>query len=528
MILDARALAPEQDPVAAGAVLVVGSGAAGIALSLALADRGRPVLLVESGGDHRDRAQVEVSSRLNTGLVQGLPYAGLTGGRSRALGGATGLWYGQCTRLHPEDVGERAWVPDSGWPLPFSELERWYPSAEDFFGLTGAGYGEERWAEHPSLPPVAWDGEHLLHDFTEYTPTPHLGERHRAELTRSPLITVLTHATVARVVLDGDRAGGVEVVAPDGRERALAAATVVLAAGAVENARILMLSDPAGIGLGGGARWTGRFLQDHPVVGTAEIEPLHGQWLQDRYQHLHRGRRRLYPKVRLSAQGQAEESLLAATAVIKHDQTDPRLDAARRVLGRTGPRPGGAELVRDAASAAGAVGPLARTAYRRWVKGLSAGPPASRVWLQVWLEQAPDPESRVLLADEVDELGLAKAAVDWRVGDAEVRTSRQLTRWVAADLARLGLAHVREREEMRDDDAWRAGVADAYHPAGTTRMSVAGGRGVVDADTMVHGVQGVYAAGSSTFPTAGYANPTLTIVALAHRLAHHLAGRQRA
>ena len=59
---------------------------------------------------------------------------------------------------------------------------------------------------------------------------------------------------------------------------------------------------------------------------------------------------------------------------------------------------------------------------------------------------------------------------------------------------------------------------------GTTRMSADPAQGVVDADCRVHGMANLYVAGSSVFPTCGSANPTLTIVALALRLAAHLKG----
>ncbi|MCW2525530.1 MAG: oxidoreductase, partial [Pseudonocardiales bacterium] len=94
-----------------------------------------------------------------------------------------------------------------------------------------------------------------------------------------------------------------------------------------------------------------------------------------------------------------------------------------------------------------------------------------------------------------------------------------MTRWIAADLHRLGIAEVRELPAMHDDDAWRAGVTDAFHPAGTTRMSVSATDGVVDENLQVHGVNGLHIVGGSVFPIGGYANPTLTIVALAIRLA---------
>jgi choline dehydrogenase-like flavoprotein len=60
---------------------------------------------------------------------------------------------------------------------------------------------------------------------------------------------------------------------------------------------------------------------------------------------------------------------------------------------------------------------------------------------------------------------------------------------------------------------------------GTTRMHADARKGVVDAQCRVHGTDNLYVAGSSVFPSGGYANPTLTLVALALRLADHLKGR---
>jgi choline dehydrogenase-like flavoprotein len=64
----------------------------------------------------------------------------------------------------------------------------------------------------------------------------------------------------------------------------------------------------------------------------------------------------------------------------------------------------------------------------------------------------------------------------------------------------------------------------SHHLMGTTRMHASARQGVVDADCRVHGVANLFVAGSSVFATGGYVNPTLTIVALAARLAHHLVG----
>ena len=509
------------------AVLVVGAGAAGLALVLALEEAGVPSVLIESGGDPRDRSAMDARAALNDGDVVGHPYVGLRDGRARVLGGATQLWHGQCVRLQPHVLAPRPWVPHSGWPLALAELVPWYEQAERWFRLSGRGYGPDRWHEHPRLSPLPWSPENLIDDFTEYTPTPHLGSQYHRRLKRSSLVTVMQGATVTKVLLEGRHARGVEVRGLDGRSEMVRGSIVVLATGAIENARILMLSDPTGVGVGTGRAHTGRYLQDHPVLNTLEVHPVNPAWLQDRASHLHRGRRRLYPKVRLAPAAQRREHLLDANAVLVHDHVTPDLDAVRRIVEALRRRRLPDRVIADSLRAVGAAGSLSRIAYRRWAKGLSAGRPASRVALQVWLEQVPDPDSRVRLGAARDPLGLPVAEVDWRIAPEELRTSRVLSQWVADDLERRGLASVRALPAMTDDGEWLASATDAFHPAGTTRMSSSPTDGVVDPDGRVHGLEGLYVAGSSVFPIAGYANPTLTIVALALRLADNLSSQAR-
>jgi choline dehydrogenase-like flavoprotein len=154
-----------------------------------------------------------------------------------------------------------------------------------------------------------------------------------------------------------------------------------------------------------------------------------------------------------------------------------------------------------------------------------------RAWLFSRCEQAPNPESRVVLTDQVDRLGLRRIGLDWRLTALDKHTIRTASKIFAREIGRLGLGRARLPRWLRNKDAdvwfndddpkWRR-LRGGNHHMGTTRMAQDERSGVVDKDCRVHGVENLYIAGSSVFPTCGFANPTLTIVELALRLADHL------
>ena len=138
-------------------------------------------------------------------------------------------------------------------------------------------------------------------------------------------------------------------------------------------------------------------------------------------------------------------------------------------------------------------------------------------------EQAPDPDSRVTLGDATDALGLPEIRLDWRLSEADKRSLQAVHRTIAEEFGRRVSAGCRIDEWLTADlTTWSSEMIGGNHHMGTTRMSDDPRTGVVDRDCRVHGMANLFVAGSSVFPTGGSANPTLTIVALALRLADHL------
>jgi len=131
-------------------------------------------------------------------------------------------------------------------------------------------------------------------------------------------------------------------------------------------------------------------------------------------------------------------------------------------------------------------------------------------------EQAPHPDNRVVLGEEYDKLGRRKVRMQTRWHEEDIRSVRRAQEVLAQEIARAGLGEYKIELEGELPTLATAGTS---HHMGTTRMHIDPTQGVVDANCRVHSVSNLYIASSSVFPTGGYANPTLTIVALSLRLA---------
>ncbi len=178
----------------------------------------------------------------------------------------------------------------------------------------------------------------------------------------------------------------------------------------------------------------------------------------------------------------------------------------RRAPGDVSP----AQLTRLAAAA-----PALVRASRRAPAGQG---PHTSFRVRVMGEQEPSAASRLVLARTTDRLGVPHAELTWRLSDLDVRSMVEGHHLVAASLG--GLLGGRVVTLLGPDGEPRP--QGGAHHMGTTRMSAVPRHGVVDPSCRVHGVRNLYVAGSSVFPTSGAANPTLTLVALAARLARHL------
>jgi choline dehydrogenase-like flavoprotein len=525
MIHDLRAL--EDGLQLEADVCLVGAGAAGITLARELCHSNLSVVLLESGGLEPEKADQE----LNGGEVAGLAYKGLTLGRARALGGATKLWFGQCIRFDAIDFEKRPWVRHSGWPIASADLDDWYNKAEKMFSIDGQDY-DERIYEKVGTPAPAWNRDRVRTNFTIYSPKVDFGSLYGRELRNCGQVRVLLHANAMEIETDENcrEMRAVHVRAIAGKRARVRAKAVVLCSGGIENARLLLLSNRINPhGLGNDHDLVGRFLQDHPNGCTATVKTSNPQALIELFALQYQSPLRYFPKFPLGLAAQRNKQVLNCTSHLVFEYPEESAIASlgeivRSIRRRRLPPNCATHLRRVAAH----LPEVVRAGARRYFLGKSPAGRPRRIRLQCHTEQEPDPESRVTLSKKRDALGLQQGQVDWRLNHSERHTMQVMTQAMGAELKRLNLAEL-EAESWLDDpgDEWKSQLTDCFHHIGTTRMSDSPKTGVVDRNCKIFGVKGLYVAGSSTFPTSGYANPTLTIVAMSMRLASHLKSELR-
>lgn len=432
----------------------------------------------------------------------------------RFLGGTTNHWGGHCAPMAAIDFERRPWIEHSGWPFGLDELAPYYARAHDVLEIGPFSYDPRPVAaRHGASPmPLAGPVETTLSRYHRQR----FGIRYAQALDDAPNVDVYLYATVTALTLDesGSRVGRAVVRTLAGNTVGVRARRWVLAAGGIENARLLLDSDAGNpAGLGNSRRLVGRYFNEHISYYSGLLLPRDGR-LEPFYLEEQLVPGEVDRRVRLHLALTAE-----ATRRLRIPKFRAELVASSELLQSF-------EDVREQSFAfadlrAVMARPRAFYHHLRW----RVRPEADAYLLNNYVEQIPNPESSVSLSQTRNALGQRIARLDWRLLPGDKRGIRIAHEAIAREAGRSGFG--RFRIDMPEDDAEEMlleGAVGGFHHMGTTRMSDDPARGVVDRNCRMHEVANLYVAGSSVFPAAGWPNPTLTIVALAERLADHLSG----
>ena len=517
-------------------ICIVGSGPVGLALAFRCARQGLTVTVLEAGYpvSSGHRAEVPAVELLNNHHV------GAETAVMRALGGTANLWGGRCVRFDDIDFPRRGHVSHSGWPIAHADMASHYAEALRFLGC------------EPTELPVDASGDRTVDDGnTEWwSGCSDIAALHANAIRDLPNLKIHTGCVARRLIVDpaSQRVTAIEVERA-GRIVRVEAGAFALAAGGLENTRLLLQTRRDWPDLFGGENGPlGRYYCGHLTGYLAEIrfnDPRSARnlWFQrQRAGGVSRRRLTLGPAVQMQ-----QELLNTAFWLESYSISDPAhgsgllstlymamkglsvLPRVRTGLAPAGPRQDAmaghfANLRRSRIDLRACQG-IVRQLLRRGVEGKTFAlfNPEGRYLLRYHAEHAPNPDSRAVLSAD------GRLAVDLRFSDADldsvVRSHAILNRWLQAE--QIGTLHYRVSPDALVEHA-RAQALDGYHQIGLTRMAQHRSDGVVDGDCRSFDLGNLYLAGSSVFPTAGQANPTLPAVALALRLGDHIAARAKA
>jgi choline dehydrogenase-like flavoprotein len=549
MLLDAYSV-PTDDTVHAD-VCIVGAGPAGITLAQEFAGEDFKVLLLEGG---RFEFDPTVQSLHDARAVSDyyLPSAPLSG-RRRQFGGTTNLWdhhtrpgdgrlRARMMMAEEIDFEHRDAIPYSGWPFQRSTLMPYYERAQAVCQLGPLGYGVDAWSG-PDAQPISFPGSRLNTVIGQFVASDVFTHRYRDDLVLAENVTLCISANVVGIEVGNGpvAAHRVRVATLAGSQFWVEAACFVLAAGALENTRLLLSSDGASpAGIGNEHDLVGRFLMDHQAFRLGVVHPSSRELFKSLALY---DARRVGPwmvggSLTLDESVVRDEGLLNMCAVLAASPKGSGSSAEQSLKWLYGLRRGGLSrdvgkhLVRVVLGADKAVAAL-------WTRGMrrdSAFGEFRGGWSQarkdeqklldvlevlVCCEQVPDPDNRVVLAHERDRLGRRKLELHLSWNEQDKRSIRRGREILAEEFGNARIGRFQPWVDL--DGPARPLWPGIHHPMGTTRMHPDPAQGVVDEDCRVHSVPNLFVAGSSVFPTGlGYANPTFTLLALTLRLADHI------
>lgn len=507
-------------------VCIIGAGAAGITLAHELSDQAFRIALVESGGFEFE----ENTQALYKGTTSGEEYFPLETMRLRYFGGSTNHWSGRCKPLKENEFEHRPWIPNSGWPFNRAYMEPFYQRASVICELPPYKYDVSFIEKELGLSRLPLD-KRLVKTIAFYmSPPTRFGNVYRSALNRSKNISVFLHSNVLEFETSdsADHVNSVRIKCLEGNEYRIFAKQFILATGGIENPRLLLASNRIQTtGLGNGYDVVGRYFLEHPYLEAARFLPSNPNLDLRLYAKNRRALDdgmpcdiwlTLPPEVTKKMQIANYNVELVSQQGIFYGEGSASKNYLVDSLSE-GKWPDDIDV--HIGNIIQNLDLIAGRAIHRFRKRFFDEPDPVFYKMITSTEVVPNRDSRITLSSERDSLGMNRVDLHIQYSELDYRTVSAGTELVARELGRAGLGRLKVILGA-DNNERDFGKAAYAHHMGTTRMHTDPRHGVVDPNCKVHSVNNLYIAGSSVFPINGAGVPTLTIVALAVRLADHI------
>ena len=501
-------LAIKNFPCAGYDVTIVGAGAAGIMLAVKLAQAGKKILLLESGHFMETDEKQQLNEIFQTGKFLG----NAVWGRKRVLGGTTTAWGGQSLPFTSFDFEKKEWIPHSGWPISYKDVEPFYDEANAFMKIDTLNYHNDIFGKIKIQPPKI-DANLLNFHVSKWAKEPNFFILYKAFLKKN--VTVVFNAQL--VSIKKNIKGTIEEITirnflQEGCK--LIPGQLILATGAIESVRILLANDIVGKS---SKKWLGKCFMDHPCVEVGDVFSENAYKTQQLF-NTHIWRTRKYSiRLSLSDNIQKKNQLLNCSASIMFKPPPDNFDVYAELkmflkdfkISRLFKSAGYGKTILKSASA--------------YFKDKFYYKDSAAAKLVLMIEQEPITGSYIMLSGENDLFGVPKAILNWDISQKTWKTVLQISEIIAFEFKRLKIADVKLYRHINNaNNNWLDCLTDVNHHMGGARMGATADDSVVDSNLKVWDCTNLYVCSCAVFPTTSHSNPTLTMLALAARLSKHI------
>ncbi len=511
MHIDARYI--DDNSLIEGDICIIGAGAAGISIALEFMNSKYKVILLEGGGFEYD----ERIQELYSGKTTGQPYYPLKSSELHCFGGTTALWGGMCSLFDPIVFQKRDWVELSGWPITQDDLLSYYKRAHINLDIDEYDFSLKSYQKKdPSLKPLPLDNEVVWNKIWRFSKPTRFGEKYRDTIINAGNIHLYTYANVVDIVTNENISTANEVIIKNYAKKThkIKAKYFILSCAGIQNARVLLAANKqAPKGLGNDHNLVGRYFMEHLEIKSAEL------WFKQETDlklyinyPVFRGELAIMPKKQ--AEYKILNGIVSFTPLNFAKKIPPFIDLWSKDDPMENQKTVNEVYYHDQ-----------RNMITRFLNRFEKNNNKHQAFeLTIRLEQAPNPLSCVTLSSDTDELGVQKAALNWEFTTLEKKSILKIYEIIGQQVGASGIGRVKLRNDILDGDekSVPTSTSGGWHHMGTTRMNNDPKFGVVDENCKIHGIDNIYIAGSSCFPTGAGVNPTLTIVAMSIRLADHL------
>ncbi|MEO9894559.1 GMC family oxidoreductase [Aurantibacter sp.] len=501
-------------------ICIIGSGAAGFASSLSFINSGLNVIVLEGGNEFFNQEAADLHKAELVGKFHG----GIHEGRERIIGGTTTKWGGQVFPFMKEDFCVRPHVPLSGWPLTFEDLKNFYDKAEKILGTdSSVPFSYKPWKDWKIKEPTL-NTEKLDFIFTKWCKIPNLFIQHGTKIKKSKNIILLKNANVTELLPNAEhtKVNAVSISTLNNKVGVVNAKYFISAGGAFETVRLFLNSKKfSSSGIGNQNGLVGLYIQDHVACVVGKIFPESRTKFHAIFDPFYKNGFKYFPRLRMSPKWANEKKLLFASSQIVFDvQAKNTLTIAKEVFAKLRnkklPIKTIIYLIFNPYNSIN----LLNILFRWKLKNRGFSPKEGPIWLEIHSEQNPSTENSITLSNEKDSLGMPRIKLNWNISELTSNTIVEMAKLTASEIEQSGIAKVElENWVLNHNTNNHEWMTDSYHQAGGLRMSLDHKTGVVDSDCKVYGIDNLYVASSAVFPTSSFSNPTMTIIALAIRIA---------